>query len=36
MYLAARALGEPPTLSEEEMARVLENFGRYGQPGTGS
>ena len=36
MYLAARALGEPPSLSDGEMARVLENFGRYGQPKAGA
>ncbi|MBK9243723.1 MAG: class II aldolase/adducin family protein [Burkholderiales bacterium] len=32
MYLAALALGEPPRLSEEEMARVLARFEHYGQP----
>jgi L-fuculose-phosphate aldolase len=30
-YLAALAAGEPPLLSEEEMARVLEKFSTYGQ-----
>jgi L-fuculose-phosphate aldolase len=32
MYLAACVLGEPPRLSDEEMARVLEQFEHYGQP----
>lgn len=32
IYLAARALGEPPTLPAEEMARVLVKFEHYGQP----
>jgi L-fuculose-phosphate aldolase len=32
MYLRARQLGEPPTLSAREMARVLERFANYGQP----
>jgi len=32
MYLAACALGEPPRLSEEEMALVLAKFEHYGQP----
>jgi L-fuculose-phosphate aldolase len=32
MYLAALALGEPPRLAEEEMARVLARFEHYGQP----
>jgi L-fuculose-phosphate aldolase len=35
MYLAACTLGEPPRLSDEEMARVLEKFEHYGQPGAG-
>jgi len=35
MYLAACALGEPPRLSDEEMARVLEKFEHYGQPRAG-
>jgi L-fuculose-phosphate aldolase len=30
-YLAAWALGEPPRLSKDEMARVLEKFKTYGQ-----
>lgn len=29
-YLAARAIGEPPRLPPEEMARVLERFKSYG------
>jgi L-fuculose-phosphate aldolase len=29
-YLAARALGEPPQLPPEELARVLERFKSYG------
>jgi L-fuculose-phosphate aldolase len=29
-YLAARAIGEPPQLPPEEMARVLERFKSYG------
>lgn len=29
-YLAARTIGEPPVLSEQEMARVLEAFDNYG------
>ena len=33
MYLAALTLGEPPRLSDEEMARVLAKFEHYGQPG---
>lgn len=33
MYLAALALGEPPRLGAEEMARVLAKFEHYGQPG---
>ncbi len=33
IYLAARALGEPPTLSAAEMAAVLEKFASYGQFG---
>jgi L-fuculose-phosphate aldolase len=32
MYLAACALGEPPRLPDDEMARVLEKFAHYGQP----
>ena len=32
MYLAALTLGEPPRLSDEEMARVLAKFEHYGQP----
>jgi L-fuculose-phosphate aldolase len=32
MYLRARQLGEPPRLSAEEMARVIEKFATYGQP----
>ena len=32
MYLRARQLGEPPLLSAEEMARVIERFSTYGQP----
>jgi L-fuculose-phosphate aldolase len=35
MYLAACALGEPPRLPEEEMARVLAKFEHYGQPRAG-
>jgi L-fuculose-phosphate aldolase len=31
IYIAARALGEPPLLSAEEMGRVVEKFGSYGQ-----
>lgn len=31
MYLAACALGEPPALPPEEMARVIEKFAHYGQ-----
>lgn len=31
MYLAARTLGEPPRLDEDEMVRVLSKFDRYGQ-----
>jgi len=31
IYLAARTLGEPPTLGASEMARVLEKFASYGQ-----
>jgi len=34
MYLAACALGEPPVLGPDEMARVLEKFTHYGQPDT--
>jgi L-fuculose-phosphate aldolase len=30
-YLAALAAGEPPLLSEDEMARVLDKFSTYGQ-----
>jgi len=36
MYLAACALGEPPRLADDEMARVLAKFERYGQPGGGN
>jgi L-fuculose-phosphate aldolase len=43
IYLAARALGEPPTLPAAEMTAVLEKFASYGQfgkldevPGTGA
>ena len=36
MYLAACALGEPPLLGDEEMARVLAKFEHYGQPGAGN
>lgn len=36
MYLAALALGEPPRLTEEEMARVLARFEHYGQQDAGS
>ena len=36
MYLAACALGEPPRLADDEMARVLAKFEHYGQPGGGS
>lgn len=36
MYLAACALGEPPRLADDEMARVLAKFERYGQPGRGN
>lgn len=32
IYLQARTLGEPPRLPDDEMARVLEKFGRYGLP----
>lgn len=31
-YLYARSLGEPPVLSEDEMARVAARFRTYGQP----
>jgi len=31
MYLAACALGEPPRLRDDEMARVLAKFEQYGQ-----
>lgn len=31
LYLACLPLGTPPTLSDEEMARVLEKFKTYGQ-----
>lgn len=31
MYLAACMLGEPPQLSADEMARVLQKFEHYGQ-----
>ena len=36
MYLAACALGEPPRLSDDEMARVLAKFEHYGQPQAGN
>jgi len=36
MYLAACALGEPPRLADDEMARVLAKFEHYGQPDGGS
>ena len=36
VYLAALALGEPPRLPDDEMARVLAKFEHYGQPGTGN
>lgn len=36
IYLQARTLGEPPRLSGEEMARVLEKFATYRQPKTNS
>ncbi len=36
IYLQARVLGEPPRLSDEEMARVLEKFGSYGAPAPGA
>lgn len=32
IYLAACTLGEPPRLSDDEMARVLAEFEHYGQP----
>ncbi|MFZ5539898.1 MAG: class II aldolase/adducin family protein [Pseudomonadota bacterium] len=32
IYLQARTLGEPPRLTDDEMARVLEKFGTYGAP----
>src|SRR5262245_18711286 len=32
MYLRARQLGDPPILSGDEMARVIERFATYGQP----
>lgn len=32
MYLAARTLGEPPTLPADEMQRVISKFATYGQP----
>ncbi len=32
IYLSARLLGEPPTLSSEEMSRVIEKFGTYEPP----
>jgi L-fuculose-phosphate aldolase len=31
MYMLALPMGEPPVLSDEEMARVLEKFKTYGQ-----
>jgi L-fuculose-phosphate aldolase len=34
-YLAALVLGEPPRLSSDEMARVLEKFRTYGQAARG-
>jgi L-fuculose-phosphate aldolase len=36
MYWHALQLGEPPHLSDDEMARVLEKFKTYGQQATGS
>jgi L-fuculose-phosphate aldolase len=36
IYLAACALGEPPRLADDEMARVLAKFEHYGQPGGGN
>jgi L-fuculose-phosphate aldolase len=36
MYWHALQLGEPPHLSDDEMARVLEKFKTYGQQPTGS
>ena len=35
MYLAASALGEPPRLPDDEMARVLLKVDHYGQPAPG-
>ncbi len=35
LYLACLPLGTPPTLSDEEMVRVLEKFKTYGQQTTG-
>jgi len=32
MYLRARQIGDPPTLSAAEMDRVIEKFATYGQP----
>lgn len=32
IYLQSLALGEPPRLPDDEMARVLEKFVHYGQP----
>jgi L-fuculose-phosphate aldolase len=32
IYLHARALGEPPRLSDDEMARVVDKFRSYGAP----
>ena len=32
MYLRARQIGDPPTLSAAEMERVIEKFATYGQP----
>lgn len=35
IYLAACALGDPPLLSDQEMARVAQRFVTYGQPSAG-
>jgi L-fuculose-phosphate aldolase len=35
LYLACLPMGEPPLLSDEEMARVLEKFKTYGQQTAG-
>lgn len=34
LYLACLPFGEPPTLSDEEMAKVLSKYGTYGQQPT--